>query len=55
MAHEDYLDRFITDDTKVIGVSTMDPLGIGPTTMSYYALFGGEMMAWVRKEWDSGL
>ncbi len=53
VAHEDYLDRFITDDTKVIGVSTMDPLGIGPTTMSYYALFGGEMMAWVRKEWDS--
>ncbi|MEM0149453.1 MAG: radical SAM protein, partial [Candidatus Micrarchaeaceae archaeon] len=25
-----------------------------PTTMSYYALFGGsELQAWVRKEWDS--
>ena len=53
VAHEDYLDRFITDDTEIIGVTTMDPLGIGPITMSYHALFGGEMMAWVRKEWDS--
>lgn len=52
VAHEDYLENFIKDDTEVIGVSTMDPLGIGPTTMSYYALFGGEMMAWVRWEWD---
>ena len=38
VAHEDYLANFITDDTEVIGVSTMDPLGTGPTTMSYYAL-----------------
>ncbi|MCW6168571.1 MAG: B12-binding domain-containing radical SAM protein [Thermoplasmatales archaeon] len=52
VAHEDYLENFIKDDTEIIGVSTMDPLGIGPTTMSYYALFGGEMMAWVRWEWD---
>ena len=53
VAHEDYLENFITDDTEIIGVTTMDPLGIGPTTMSYYALFGGEMSAWVRREWDS--
>ncbi|MDS0257678.1 B12-binding domain-containing radical SAM protein [Thermoplasmatales archaeon AK] len=53
VAHEDYLANFIKDDTEIIGVSTMDPLGIGPTTMSYYALFGGEMMAWVRREWDT--
>lgn len=53
VAHEDYLANFITDDTEIIGVTTMDPLGIGPTTMSYYALFGGEMSAWVRREWDS--
>lgn len=53
VAHEDYLADHITDDTEIIAVSTMDPLGIGPTTMSYYALFGGQMYAWVRKEWDT--
>jgi len=53
VAHEDYLSNFITDDTEIIGVSTMDPLGIGPTTMSYAALFGGDLDSWVRREWDS--
>ncbi len=53
VAHEDYLSKFVTDDTEIIGVSTMDPLGIGPTTMSYAALFGGELDSWVRREWDA--
>ncbi|AAT43914.1 B12-binding domain-containing radical SAM protein [Picrophilus oshimae] len=53
VAHEDYLENFIKDDTEIIGVSTMDPLGIGPTTMSYVALFGGNLDAWVRREWDA--
>ncbi len=53
VAHDDYLSNFIKDDTEVIGVTTMDPLGIGPTTMSYYALMGGEMDAWVRRDWDA--
>ena len=52
VAHEDFLQNFISDDTEIVGISTMDPLGTGPTTMSYYALMGGEMMAWVRKDWD---
>ncbi len=52
VAHDDYLANFIDDKTEVIGISTMDPLGVGPTTMSYYALKGGEMMAWVRRDWD---
>ncbi|MEM0139425.1 MAG: radical SAM protein [Ferroplasma sp.] len=52
VAHMDYLSKFITDDTEIIGVSTMDPLGIGPTTMSYAALFGGTLDSWVRREWD---
>ncbi|MEM3281976.1 MAG: hypothetical protein QW591_02595, partial [Candidatus Micrarchaeaceae archaeon] len=42
--------RFIDDKTEVIGVSTMDPYGIGPLTMSYAALFG-DPDAWVRQEW----
>ena len=53
VAHEDYLSNFIKDDTEIIGLSTMDPLGLGPTTMSYYALFGGDLNAWVRREWDT--
>ncbi len=52
IAHEDYLENFIKDDTEIIGLSTMDPLGIGPTTMSYYALFGGNLDAWVKRDWD---
>ncbi|MHB1507325.1 MAG: B12-binding domain-containing radical SAM protein [Cuniculiplasma sp.] len=53
VAHEDHLEDFIKDDTEIIGVTTMDPLGIGPTTMSYYALFGGNLDAWVRRDWDT--
>ncbi|MCL5731444.1 MAG: B12-binding domain-containing radical SAM protein [Candidatus Thermoplasmatota archaeon] len=53
VAHDDYLSNFIDEKTEVIGISTMDPLGVGPTTMSYYALMGGKMMAWVRKDWDA--
>ena len=49
---EDYLQKFITEDTEVVAVSTMDPLGIGPVTMSYYALFGGDLNPWVRIEWN---
>ncbi len=45
--------RFITDDTEIIGVSTMDPLGIGPLTMSYAAIFNGDLYAWVRAEWET--
>lgn len=52
VAHENQLHRHIGEDTEIIAVSTMDPLGLGPITMSYYALFGGEMYAWVWKEWD---
>jgi Fe-S oxidoreductase len=52
IAHEDYLENFIKDDTEIIGLSTMDPLGIGPTTMSYFALFGGNLDAWVKRDWD---
>ncbi|EQD31602.1 Radical SAM domain protein, partial [mine drainage metagenome] len=45
--------NFIKDDTEIIAVTTMDPLGIGPTTMSYHALLGGSLDAWVRRDWDT--
>ncbi len=44
--------QFIDNNTEIIGVSTMDPFGIGPLTMSYAALFGGDFYAWVRVEWE---
>ncbi len=50
--HFDYIDRFIGDDTEIIGVSTMDPLGLGPLTMSYAILLGNDSYAWVRNEWE---
>ncbi len=29
------VDRYITDDTEVVGLHTMDPLGLGPVSMSF--------------------
>lgn len=53
VANDNTVESAIDDDTEVIGVSTMDPLGLGPTTMSYYVLFGGDPYAWVRREWET--
>ncbi|MCL5252685.1 MAG: B12-binding domain-containing radical SAM protein [Candidatus Thermoplasmatota archaeon] len=53
VAHQNFLDRFITEDTEIIAVSTMDPLGTGPLTTSYSVLFGSSYYPWVRKEWES--
>ena len=52
--HESNIEKFITEDTEIIAVSTMDPLGIGPLTMSYAVLFGSaNYVAWVRREWEA--
>lgn len=51
--HEDYMESFIESDTEVIGVNTMDPLGLGPLTMSYAVFFGGDLYPYVRKEFES--
>ncbi|MBI4019728.1 MAG: B12-binding domain-containing radical SAM protein [Candidatus Aenigmarchaeota archaeon] len=40
VAHENHLESFIKGDTEVIAVHTMDPLGIGPLTMSFAVLMG---------------
>ncbi len=58
VAHPDYMMDYIKDDTEVIAVYTMDPFGLGPTTMSYYALFesnneGHELNAFVRQDWEA--
>ncbi len=52
VAHEDYLEAFIKPDTEIIGVYTMDPLGLGPLTMSYAVLFNDYSKPWVRVEFE---
>ncbi len=57
VAHPDHMANFIKDDTEIIGINTMDPFGLGPTTMSYYALYesnwqGHELNAFVRQDWE---
>ncbi len=53
VVQENFLADHIDSKTSIITISTMDPFGLGPLTMSYYALFGGELYAWVWKEWDA--
>lgn len=50
VAHDDHLEDFIKDDTEIIGVTTMDPFGLAPLTMSYSLLFGTSAPAYVDKE-----
>ncbi|MDG6951463.1 MAG: B12-binding domain-containing radical SAM protein [Nitrososphaerota archaeon] len=50
--HVDYIEEFVKEDTEVIGVYTMDPLGLGPLTMSYAMLFGDRSKPWVRVEFE---
>ncbi|MEM3593646.1 MAG: radical SAM protein, partial [Candidatus Jordarchaeaceae archaeon] len=41
------LPRIIGKDTKVVGISETDPLGIGPATTTFREVFGGlPLMAW---------
>jgi len=42
IAHPDYLDKAIGPSTKVVSITTFDPLGKGPVTSTFSNLFGGE-------------
>ena len=42
VAHPAYLDRVVTDETKILSISSNDPLGIGPATSTFVELWGGE-------------
>ena len=50
---EDYIEYFIRSDTEVIAVSTMDPFGIGPLTMSFPVFFGITHFPYVRREFET--
>jgi radical SAM superfamily enzyme YgiQ (UPF0313 family) len=53
VAHENHIQDFVDDDTEVIGVTTMDPLGLAPLSMSYSILFGTGDSAHVRKDFEA--
>ncbi len=46
VAHYDNLDEFIGTNTKVVGISTMDPMGLAYVSTTYNSLlgFGGESL-----------
>ena len=41
VVHPYHLDAFVGSDTKVVGISTMDPLGMGYVSKTYSSLVGG--------------
>ncbi len=42
VAHPEHLGKAVGPETKVLGVTENDPLGIGPATSTFTQLFGGE-------------
>ena len=42
VAHPEHLDKVIGPETKVLGITENDPLGIGPATTTFTEIFGGE-------------
>lgn len=35
VAHPKHVNRFVDDDTEIVGINSMDPLGLGPVSMSF--------------------
>ncbi len=52
VAHEDHVQDCIDEETEIIGVYTMDPLGIGPLAISYSVLFDDPSKPWVTMEFE---
>ena len=42
VVHPEYLDKVIGPETKAVGITENDPLGIGPATQTFTEIFGGE-------------
>jgi radical SAM superfamily enzyme YgiQ (UPF0313 family) len=42
VAHPHYLRKVVGPNTKVVGITENDPLGIGPATSTFTQIFGGE-------------
>ncbi|MDD2777790.1 MAG: radical SAM protein [Methanocellales archaeon] len=41
VVHPDHLDKAVGPDTKILGLSEMDPLGVGPATSTFTQIFRG--------------
>lgn len=52
VAQEEHVADFVDEDTEVIGVSTMDPLGLGPLTMSYAVFLETAAPAFVQRDFE---
>ncbi len=48
VAHPDHISKFIDDTTRIVGISTMDPLGLGPVSMMFTD--GGKLTAYTKKQ-----
>src|SRR5688572_32418775 len=44
VAHPDYIEQFIGPETEVVGTYEMDPLGMGPVTMTF--TYGRKQMSY---------
>ncbi len=53
VANEDYIEELVDEETELVGVTTMDPLGLGPLTMSYSVFFGTRGPAYVKMEFET--
>jgi radical SAM superfamily enzyme YgiQ (UPF0313 family) len=42
VAHPEHIDKVVGPNTKVVGITETDPLGIAPATSSFTGLLGGE-------------
>jgi len=42
VAHPEHLEKAIGPETKILGITENDPLGIGPATTTFTEIFGGE-------------
>ncbi len=40
--HPNHLAKSVTGKTKVVGITVMDPLGLGPTSLTFSSIFKGE-------------
>jgi len=48
VAHPAHVSKFIDDKTSIVGISTMDPLGLGPVSMMFTD--GGRMTAYTKRK-----
>ncbi|HEX9240228.1 MAG TPA: radical SAM protein, partial [Candidatus Bathyarchaeia archaeon] len=48
VAHPDHVSKFVDDKTSIIGISTMDPMGLGPVSMMFTD--GGKLTAYTKRK-----